>query len=348
MVRHHRTTGWRAGTGEPRCGAEAWRVKLLLGALGTMLITGCAGVGIGSGTPACAQPGAPLVATLVRQVRGGIVQPDPFARPVAPPRFPNQGSYFSLVQPVQVAVSSGDIYVADVTRASIIRIGMAVDSASVFAPLSAGSVGGLFVDRWSSVYIAEPAQRRVVQYARDGRAMQVFQDPNALREPVDVVADEVDRVYVADAGGARVVIFDRAGQVVGTIGERGSRPKSFASVSALAAGPQGLYVLDKMLRKVHVFQRNGVSKFSFGDEVLGLPTALSVDRLGRVFVADAFDNQVKVFEPRRPGGAVGSTLSGIARATRIADLWVDETGLLYVADAVAGAIAAYQVSDRCQ
>lgn len=320
----------------------------LLPLAAALLLAGCATAGGGAGATACIPPDAPLSATLIRQIRGGITQSDPFAAPGMPPRVRGASAYFGLVQPVQLATSAGEIFVADIARRSIVRIAIAAQSVSVFAPLPAGRAGGLYVDRWLSVYVGDPAGRRVVQYARDGRQQQVFQDPSGLLEPIDVVADEVDRVYVADAVGTRVVVFDRAGHIIDIIGERVGRPKSFSAVSALAVGPQGLYLLDKLSRKVHVLQRDGIPLSSFGAQSLNLPGALAVDRAGRVFVADEFDNQVKVFEPDRPGGTVGAKLGGISGIARLADIWVDDVGILYLADAASAMIAMYQVPSRCR
>ncbi|HSW51589.1 MAG TPA: NHL repeat-containing protein [Sulfuricaulis sp.] len=289
---------------------------------------GCAAGAREGAARGCVAAGAPFQVMPLATLRGGLAQTDPFTRVPPPERIIN------LLQPVQVAVTANDVFIADLGRRELLRADRAQQTFSRFAPLPPRA-GGVAVDRWSSVYVTEPAQRRVAEYRRDGSPAQVYTDVTSLSNPVDVAIGPSDRVYVADAGGARVVVFNRLGQVVQLIGEKAGRPNPFRSVAALAAGPEGLYVLDPLARQVHALTFEGESRFSFGESSLRLPVSLAVDRFERVFVADQADNTIRVFEPKQTGGTLGRRIEGV-RFQRLNDVWVDDTGLLYVADAVAG------------
>lgn len=294
-------------------------------------LAGCGANGALSPAPSCLAAGAPAHATLWQTLRGGVTASDPLAR--APSPAPG---HVAFLQPVQVAVSGNDLFVADLGRRELLRIDRGLQTVSRFVPLPAQG-GALAVDRWSSVYLIEPGLRRVVQYRRDGSLAQTYADPGSLTRPVDVVADATERVYVADAAGARVVVFNRLGQVTRLIGERGDRPNPFRSITALAASAHGLYVLDALAQRVHALDYEGAARFGFEVRVLRQPAALAVDRHERVFVADAGAATVWMFEPARAGGLAGRRLEGV-RLERPGDLWIDDAGFLYVADAHAGVL----------
>ncbi len=323
---------------------------VILTAASLSFVTACAGSLDGNrGGPLCARAGENIHATMIRQLRGTAIAPDPFAsarRPGFTPPLPLTQPRF--VQPVQFASSIGEAFVADPGRAGILRVNLATEAVSKFAELPPTRIGGLFVDRWQSVYVAEPARRRVVRYGRDGVVDRMFQDTRALAEPIDVVADETDRIYVADAVTARIVVFNLAGEVIDVLGGRAGSRWPFAGIVALAGGPLGLYGVDSTTGRVHVVTRSGEPQFSLGAGRLRLPVAVAVDRFGRVFVADQYENRVHVFEPDTPGGTAGHVLDGIAPAGRLTDLWIDDVDVLYVVDAASALVTAYKVSARCQ
>ncbi len=69
--------------------------------------------------------------------------------------------------------------------------------------------------------------------------------PTLLPDPVAVAFDGAGLVYVLDQERSRVLVFDRAGKIIRTIGSRGTGPGKLLAPSALAVSPGGtLYVAD--------------------------------------------------------------------------------------------------------
>jgi len=170
-----------------------------------------------------------------------------------------------------------------------------------------------------------------------------------LKRPADVtMADEGAELYVVDGLRSEIVVFSSLGNVLRILGKRGDRPDPFHNTVALAAGPDGLYVLDALARKVQVIDpRDGALNYSLGDTGLRLPAAFAVDRFNRVFVADQFDNAIKVFQRDLPAEAQGQSLATAAGFQRITDLWLDDQGRLHVADADGGRIQVLHIPAPC-
>src|SRR5262249_32892451 len=94
--------------------------------------------------------------------------------------------------------------------------------------------------------------------------------------------------------------------------------EGFAEITALSVDPAGdLYVLDGKGRSVHVFDRLGkpVAAFSVagpGEDVA--PSAMAVDRIGRIYVADRRSGRVLRFRWARPRGGCWWSFSPAWRA----------------------------------
>lgn len=294
----------------------------------SLALAGCAGGGnAGPQAPLCVQAGAPVFATLLQIFRGAL----------------GGAAGAGLIGPEQVAVSANDMWIADRSRGELLKVDRTAQRSSVIARMR-GRVAGLHVDRLRSVYLALPAQRVVRQIGSDGRLEREYRDPEGRMIPVDVVADGTGPVFVADEANARVVIFNRLGQVTGTLGERTSRPNPFLSVSALAQEGGGVYVLDASARMVHVMRDGDAMEIRELGTLVSRPVALAVDRWHRIFVAD-------------PGGRVlmldadsaraPSLIEGLPRIAQPGDLWIDETGVLHLADTAGGAVYSLQVPAPC-
>jgi hypothetical protein len=281
----------------------------------------------------CAAPGEQMVVRLLETIRSGF----PPSTAGSPP-----AELFSLIAPEQIALTASDLFIADRGRGALLRVQRAQRRLSTMASMGS-RVAGIHVDRFGSLYLALPAERKVVQFSVKGGAQRDFAGPASVSSPVDVTSDGVSRVFVADAASARVVVFDRLGQVVGTVGERAALPNPFQSVSALAHGELGLYVLDAAARKVHLIAQGGADRVWDIGQVARLPVALAADRFGRVFIADRGASRIVVL------GNFGSAqeLKDVPPVQDLSDLWVDDFGVLYASDAAGGAVYALHIPEPC-
>ncbi len=309
------------------------------------MLSGCQGAFDRAAPPTeltCVASDAPLQAAVLSQYRSGMAQDDPTQMPSAAAAAPQ---WLSLARPVQVAASGNDVFIADGGLGAVIRSDRFGQSFSRVARLPGARIGGLAADRFGTLFLAVPAERAILQIGRNGLADRAIGHDGVLGAPVDVAVDDNGNLYVADELGARVVAFDRLGQVTAVVGERGGAANPFRSVNAIALGPEGVYVLDATARQVVIVAPRGpmLRALPLPREVAN-PVAIAVDRWGRIFVAGRGAG-VFVLDTDTP---TVTPLGGVPTAVDIADLYFDEQGILYVADGAGGVVSAVQVPPRCR
>lgn len=119
--------------------------------------------------------------------------------------------------------------------------------------------------------------------------------PGRFDEPADVAIGPDRSIYVADAGNARVQVFDRLGSFLfefsGADGaERFQRP------SAVAYDPRGLiFVADTAARRVFVTSPRGALLGALSHEALQSPAGLAFGADATLFVSDAESHSVRVY-----------------------------------------------------
>ena len=251
----------------------------------------------------------------------------------------------SLIRPQQVATAPGALFVADIGQRRILRVDPVRSTFTQLLSLDERP-SGLAVDRMQTLYLAFPGSRQVVEVTADGRVAAIIQDPVGRVVPVDVAVGEAGRIFVADGINARVLVFNRFGQVVESIGEKGGRPNLFRSVDALWLSGSDLYVLDAVARRVFVFGGEGRSGVIELGDAVSLPSAIAADRWRRVFVADRASGKVMVYDPA--GAAAPGSLVGMPPVQDLADIWIDEFDTLYVVDAGAASVLPFRVASPCQ
>ncbi len=166
--------------------------------------------------------------------------------------------------------------------------------------------------------------------------------PGQMRFPKGVAVDGDGFVYVADTDNARVQKFTAAGVPVAQWGTRGTGNGQFQRPWGIALDPAGfVYVsdFDPTNACIQKFTTSGVFLLRFGsfgsgeDGLLANPAGLAVDSSGRVYVADAGNDQVQVFGA--DGGFVtrwGSEGSGTGQFSSPNGIAIDAEGFVYVAD----------------
>ena len=227
-----------------------------------------------------------------------------------------------LNAPRGIAVGKdGDLYVADSRNHRILHIaadGSLLSEWGSFADLAQGEAPvGTFNEPWGvavgpdgSVYITDTWNHRVQKFTKDGNPVKTwgqfgqpapeFPDSNYfLWGPRGIAVDSQGRVFVADTGNKRIVVYDKDGNYLTEFGSGGFDPGQFDEPVDVAVGSDGVaYVTDTWNQRIQSFIPTE------GTELLYLPFAQwdvngwfgqSLDN--KPYIAVGGDNHVFITDP---------------------------------------------------
>ena len=130
-----------------------------------------------------------------------------------------------------------------------------------------------------------------------------------LNGPTLAVEGPDGAIYVGDGyGNSRIVVFNRAGEVVRQFGTRGYADGQLQNPHSLAFGPDAcLYVADRDNGRIQKFDKNGQWVESWSSKELGRPWGVAVAGDGTVYAVDGGDQNDE--KPR--SGIVKLSPSGV-------------------------------------
>jgi DNA-binding beta-propeller fold protein YncE len=129
--------------------------------------------------------------------------------------------------------------------------------------------------------------------------------PGEFNLPRDLAIGKDGKLYVVDGGNFRVVVFDRNGKYLTAFGSVGRQLGQFSRPKEIATDPQGnVYVADAAFGNFQIFSEDGELLLFVGtrDERDGparymLPSGITVDEDGRVYMVDQWFRKIDVFRP---------------------------------------------------
>ena len=251
-----------------------------------------------------------------------------------PPQF---SGYQPWLAPTAVAARGHYLYVYDQGRRHIYRYDLARQAVTPFIDFTHGPVAGMAVGADMSLYVVDAGARQVLHIAADGRLLPTLSNEFDLGRPVAVSLDErTGRVWVADSLFNQLVLFNSLGRLMTTL-----KSDELHSTAAMAWGPDGAYIVDRVSRQVVVLGQDGATRYTLGEGTLQMPAGIAVDRFNRVFVIDSFDDTLKIYEQ---GQLVQVLRSGEAsRPFRgLASVWIDQS-TLYLADTMNARIVSFRL-----
>lgn len=208
-----------------------------------------------------------------------------------------------LVRPLGVAATGARIAVAD-PGAGVVHL---YDRSEGRARRVAGCGATGFGEPVAVVFLGErllvsDGAAARIEIVRDGDCDAAWELPAGSRPAGLAVAPAGDRVYVADAGAHRILVYDLDGRVVSSFGRRGHGPGELNYPTWIAVDGTGdVYVTDALNFRVQIFGASGAPRGEFGvhgdgSGQLAAPKGIGVGGGGEVYLVDALFDAVQVFD----------------------------------------------------
>lgn len=198
------------------------------------------------------------------------------------------------------------------------------------------------------VFVSDTVKRMVMAFDKpQGKYLEIGTTyPGELSKPMGLATDSDGNLYVCDAAKKHVVVFDRDGKYLRTIGDS----SLFSRPAGLTVDPQGkrLFVVDtggvkSEKHRVVVFDaQSGEFLYNIAtrgaeEGQLNLPRDATIAADGNLYVVDGGNFRVQVFSPEgkfiRSFGSIGRRGGQFSRPKGIGS---DGAGNIYVSDAAFG------------
>lgn len=270
-----------------------------------------------------------------------------------------------LAVPARIDRETGAaIVIADPARGRLVRRGD--DGALLGQIATGGRPSAVAADPVGGYWVGDAEAGSVTRYDERGEPrFALGVGPGEFGQPGDILVDAGDgSVYVSDAARHRVVVYSSAGLRLRTIGSAAPAddsppaPGTFRTPTGMAIAGDELLVGDALNFRVQAFDKqSGAYRYCLGTfrassffspnsgpaRTFGMVQGLSVDALGRLYVADAFQGQVVVVD--RGTGAVIGRIGAFGDAPGAlrgpSDALIDGQGRLIVANADHGRLEIY-------
>lgn len=252
--------------------------------------------------------------------------------------------YIVFQRPAALSVRGNALYLADAGLRRIFRYDRTQQMLTPFAtnlPVETGM--SIYAAPDESVYITLPSTGKVLHFSWGGIPLPSLAAPGIVARPISVAVDErTGNVLVADDLYNHIVVFSNLGGMLAVI-----KPPQVQSVSAIATGPDGIYVIDRLAKRVVVLGPEGGFRYAFAADSASEPGSIAVNRDNLVFLGDNFDNTIRVFKAQvtKETLLVGK-IGGVGASDNfngIAGLAVEDD-MLYVADSLNARIQAFLIN----
>jgi subtilisin family serine protease len=222
---------------------------------------------------------------------------------------------------------------------------------------------GVAVDPKGNVWVVDTKSDRVQKFNAAGEYLSHFgsggTEPGQFDLPLDLETDAKGNIWVADSVNNRIQGFNPAGELLKVFGSKGSEPGQLKTPKALATDPEGnIWVADTGNGRIQEFSPEGKFLMTFGTHGKGLPfedgpgefkepSGIAIDAKGNVWVADAWDKRIQVFDSKgKYLFQFGKSGTGNGEFSSPFGIAIDAEGKVWIADTGNGRVEKFDSAGK--
>ncbi len=185
----------------------------------------------------------------------------------------------------------------------------------------------------------------------DKKECSVLNDSLKLDKPTGIAYSEVNNeIWVLETGAHRILVLNEKGDIIRTIGSRGTAKGEFNFPTHLWIDKKGnAYVVDAMNFRVQVFNNKYevISVFGSNGDATGFfasPKGIATDSYGNIYIVDALFHAVQVFDIH--GNFLytfGSQGHETGEFWMPSGIYIDKKNMIYIADSYNSRIQEFQL-----
>jgi len=246
-----------------------------------------------------------------------------------------------------VAVASAEVQLRDYNRGIIFKYDLKTGRMNILhgaGDLINDEISDIYIAKDLSFYVTDVEGRRALHFSPDGDLLKIYQHPPNIFRPIAITVDEErNEVLIADETYSHIVAFDKDKAVPKYgMGSRGNGPGKFRIITDMIAIPDGYLVSDRIELRVQVLDKEGNHVADFGRSELMFPTAIAMDKYGRVYVSDKSDSMIKVYKAGKLIERIGRNGYGPGEFRYVRDMKIHKDQL-YVVDNLNSRIQVFDI-----
>lgn len=251
---------------------------------------------------------------------------------------------YELIRPVGVYVPTPDsVWILDQGSGTV---SLLERTSGRFRPLSAGPEGiypslvGISGLGSQGILFSDSQHGKVFIRRKGTNHTELLNKDRSFSRPTGVAyLPSTGHIWVAETGAHRLVEMDREGQLIKTVGRRGTAPGEFNFPTSLWIDSQGhILVVDAMNFRIQILDEDGNVRSVFGQPgdasgFMARPKGIAADSYGHIYVVDALFNTVQVFDQK---GVFLTNFGSQGRDNGLfwlpSGIYIDASDRIYVAD----------------
>ncbi|OGW41567.1 MAG: hypothetical protein A2Y97_02290 [Nitrospirae bacterium RBG_13_39_12] len=162
----------------------------------------------------------------------------------------------------------------------------------------------LALDKRGNIYVAGSYYPGILILNNQGQLLDIFSVEEEGKKVLlnYVFIDMAGRIYLVSEETSHIYVYDENRNFLFKFGEKGGSTGKLSRPQAVGVDNRNgrIYVVDYMRHTISAYDNNGKYLFEFGGLGWGegwfqYPKDIAVDSMGRILVADTFNNRIEVF-----------------------------------------------------